>query len=209
MKGNVPHTTQLMHVSVCDHQQQSVSVCLIERIDGVFNVSVSTINDFQRRGYASRCVEDAVRWWANSPHVKKHDLNWWARSDNQPSIKLACRNGFTHAEDNDGWSHFVLTANSWTRDKQGDLTDCAYDALTIIECESCKKTRDRVVRFEYALHDQAIEAWNTRAERTCKWTQWDQHSDEYFSTECGREFQWATPYDLPNHCPGCGAKVVE
>lgn len=46
-------------------------------------------------------------------------------------------------------------------------------------------------------------------ERTCKWTQWDQHSDEYFSTECGREFQWATPYDLPDHCPGCGAKVVE
>lgn len=51
-------------------------------------------------------------------------------------------------------------------------------------------------------------AWESRKPGICHWYQWDQHSDEYFSTDCDREFQWATPYDLPNRCPGCGKPVV-
>lgn len=73
-----------------------------------------------------------------------------------------------------------------------------------VACSECLADR----HLGKLTENEAIEAWNTRAERTCKWTQWEQHSDQYFSTECGREFQWATPYDLPNYCPGCGAKLV-
>lgn len=93
------------------------------------------------------------------------------------------------------------------------LTDCAYDALTIIECELCEKTRDCIVRVECALHDQAIEVWNTRAERTC-------HPVEKFSedspfpvmvcSECGRPLHYDEfrEMDYQPYC-GCGAKVVE
>lgn len=108
---------------------------------------------------------------------------------------------------------------------QPKLTDCIYDALTIIECESCKKTRDRTVCVEHALHDQAIKSWNTRAERTCKILgDWKSVSNTQeikpnICSSCGYDFGLSrrdhVPFeieslqDIPNYCPHCGAKVAE
>jgi RNA polymerase subunit RPABC4/transcription elongation factor Spt4 len=87
--------------------------------------------------------------------------------------------------------------------EQPKLTDCAYDALTIIECESCKKTRDRVVRLEYALHDQAIEAWNTRAERTCT-PKYERDSQGYMTLVC--DMCHKPIDDTDSFCSNCGDK---
>lgn len=54
---------------------------------------------------------------------------------------------------------------------------------------------------------QAIEAWNTRAERTCH-TTWDIELTgrlRFKCSECG-----AVSLDVaPRYCPACGARVVE
>ena len=53
---------------------------------------------------------------------------------------------------------------------------------------------------------EAIAAWNTRAERTCKDVyEWDGRHEFGKCSECGE--QWGVSY--PNYCPNCGAKVVE
>ena len=62
---------------------------------------------------------------------------------------------------------------------------------------------------------EAIAAWNSRAERTCKWEL--EHSgtlyDKWRCSKCGylhvesRTDGGATDFD-PNFCPNCGSKVV-
>ena len=62
----------------------------------------------------------------------------------------------------------------------------------------------------YSCTDQAeaIEAWNTRAERTCKMVQIAPTISEGIMqcSECGVYLN--EPADV-NYCPKCGAKVVE
>ena len=64
--------------------------------------------------------------------------------------------------------------------------------------------------------DKAIEAWNTRAERTCRMThEWVRpceedgcdrlHVVQWTCSECEFDFEGARP----NYCPNCGAKVVD
>lgn len=53
--------------------------------------------------------------------------------------------------------------------------------------------------------EDAIAAWNTRAERTCRWA-YEELSCSY-GTECGGRLTWE-PYGAPEFCPRCGAKVV-
>lgn len=66
-------------------------------------------------------------------------------------------------------------------------------------------------------HDEAVAAWNSRAERTCNMeTDHDEleviaysHEDTwaYKCSVCG----WSFRYDRgikPNYCPNCGCKVV-
>lgn len=54
-----------------------------------------------------------------------------------------------------------------------------------------------------------IEAWNRRAERTCKWTPADYITEgDWWNTECGESITWE-PDGVPNYCPNCGAKVVD
>lgn len=51
---------------------------------------------------------------------------------------------------------------------------------------------------------EAIEAWNTRRERTCKRESYfNGYNLTHVCTDCGylSEYQW-------NYCPNCGAKVV-
>jgi hypothetical protein len=59
---------------------------------------------------------------------------------------------------------------------------------------------------------EAIAAWNTRAERTCKqeeqgWGTEGDHARVWLT--CGHDCMVPTVQDLPNYCPNCGAKVVD
>lgn len=52
---------------------------------------------------------------------------------------------------------------------------------------------------------KTIEAWNTRAERTCK----QLRIFNLIKRECdGEHYQWHGD-EMPNYCPNCGAKVVD
>ena len=82
-----------------------------------------------------------------------------------------------------------------------------------VECSSCGC--DGPARETEA---EAIEAWNTRAERTCHkelMTTEDYAGTEVYCfecSECGEFLSYPDCYGLydgPNYCPNCGAKVVE
>ena len=63
-----------------------------------------------------------------------------------------------------------------------------------VACETCGAHTDE---FEGETEAEAVEAWNTRAERTCRY-------DDGWCSECEHflhiGFNW---------CPWCGAKVVK
>lgn len=59
-----------------------------------------------------------------------------------------------------------------------------------------------VIGMELRISEQA---WNTRAERTCKWT--PEYDGEFYATECGAKVFWEG--ETPPKCMYCGAKVVE
>lgn len=61
----------------------------------------------------------------------------------------------------------------------------------------------------YETEAEAIEAWNTRAERTCHEVLVDKHWRG--CSECS--YKWEFMYGIgkcerPNYCPDCGARVV-
>lgn len=53
---------------------------------------------------------------------------------------------------------------------------------------------------------EAVAAWNTRTERTCRKVIPDEMEGYVFCSECGAEIG---EYGYPNYCHNCGAKVVE
>lgn len=53
----------------------------------------------------------------------------------------------------------------------------------------------------------AIEAWNTRAERTCRFLN-DGRGILWCDAE-GCDYEMDDYLTIPNYCPNCGAKVVE
>ena len=81
----------------------------------------------------------------------------------------------------------------------------------LIECDDCKEYGHGayvVARTEA----EAIEAWNTRAERTCENIGYYIDSTRFKCSECGYNgwTKWAKDGEdrIPNYCPNCGAKVV-
>ena len=62
--------------------------------------------------------------------------------------------------------------------------------------------------MEFHTRDQAVMAWNTRAERTCEVTEYNDcgpHAEDCtIVLTCGHR----TLGYIPNYCPSCGAKVV-
>ena len=67
----------------------------------------------------------------------------------------------------------------------------------------------------FSTEAEAIEAWNTRAERTCQMTEifcGTASGIEWVCSECGSTCFVSEPLDTdeqPRYCPNCGAKVVE
>ena len=70
----------------------------------------------------------------------------------------------------------------------------------------------------YYTEAEAIAAWNSRAERTCKMEptfinpQAFENVQEFTCTACWRFAiveQLGDDEDRPNYCPNCGAKVVD
>ena len=84
-----------------------------------------------------------------------------------------------------------------------------------VECLSCGACGSGFTEAEKpveSLEALAADAWNRRAERTCRMSKvfvygaYKEYPDEcYECTECGY-----TPEDEnPSYCPNCGAKVVD
>lgn len=89
-----------------------------------------------------------------------------------------------------------------------------------LRCHECGLNISRSEATEKEALHEAIEAWNTRAERTCKP---DVFMDEQITEsiqrwlgecECGAILgegtdEYRVSLCFPNYCPCCGAKVVE
>ena len=79
---------------------------------------------------------------------------------------------------------------------------------SMVRCAECGVIVDRYEKTPYAAEDRAIEAWNTRAERTCRMVKPDWGGPkcrDKVCSECGVLFQtWGEKY-----CSHCGAKVVK
>lgn len=80
----------------------------------------------------------------------------------------------------------------------------------VVKCEDCGISLSRTdVTMELAL-EACIEAWNTRAERTCK-MELNQLAGMYQCSECGEysvTAAWQKKQGHLNWCAKCGAKVV-
>ena len=73
----------------------------------------------------------------------------------------------------------------------------------------CKKCHAAMPRL--TTKAEAIAAWNSRAERTCKqeergWGTEGDHARVWLT--CGHDCMVPTVQDLPNYCPICGARTV-
>lgn len=84
-------------------------------------------------------------------------------------------------------------------DELGWLVACAHCHATACDC---------------AIKADAVEAWNTRAERTCHVESMHGYTDPFASTRYSVGLSCHTLEDWPDReppefCPWCGAKVVE
>ena len=93
----------------------------------------------------------------------------------------------------------------------GEAEACMYvftDGAWVV-CPTC-----HISTADYSTKDEAINAWNTRAERTC--TLDGSHSINYGYAPVGTVWEWDLSCghhiemdDCPDYCPYCGAKVVD
>lgn len=85
-----------------------------------------------------------------------------------------------------------------------------YGARYGVYCDEC----DARVGGLFNTEAEAIAAWNSRVERTCKVAACYSPSDLnaeaewYFAFSCGCELYWDEPIP-PNYCPNCGAHVIK
>ena len=86
-----------------------------------------------------------------------------------------------------------------------------------VECENDNCPPQPTVDWHYWTAEEAAEAWNTRAERTCRAIPHDNLNESEgmgdaweICSECGAVLAVITDNQPPpNYCPDCGAKVVE
>lgn len=101
----------------------------------------------------------------------------------------------------------------------GEADEYEGDYGNGIYCMMCGAMVGEPIHLEYRTTKrvsiaEAIAAWNTRAERTCKVaasyspSDMNEQAEWYFAFTCGCELYWDES-EPPNYCPNCGAKVVE
>lgn len=95
-------------------------------------------------------------------------------------------------------------------DDRGIHTD--DDGKWTVECEHWGCMAECGCSF-YTIEAEAIEAWNTRAERTCRNANTDGYRFRFECCECGYAtlvYNCAARLDeLPKYCPNCGARRVD
>lgn len=74
-----------------------------------------------------------------------------------------------------------------------------------VRCASCKARTWSC----YETKEQAAQAWNTRAERTCHLERIPYEPGEYEGMRCSVCKTVDLEMGVGPYCPGCGAKVVE
>ena len=111
-----------------------------------------------------------------------------------------------------------------TRYIAGVETFDTHDSVSVeVGCENdwCLGRLDE--RITFSSVDSAIEAWNTRHERTCRDVTGEGNIQAFTCSECGcwvaYDEYWETgiyvqtegqPVHIhPSYCPNCGAKVVD
>ena len=67
-----------------------------------------------------------------------------------------------------------------------------------IMCSVCHSRGD-----VYDTEAEAVEAWNSRAERTCRFLPFVDGKGDGVCSECE-----SLMYDTDNYCPNCGARVI-
>ena len=72
-----------------------------------------------------------------------------------------------------------------------------------LRCDECGLNISRTAATEKEALYEAVDAWNTRAERTCKPMPGYAHIFECSVCGC------IDDDGIPNYCPSCEAKVVE
>lgn len=75
-----------------------------------------------------------------------------------------------------------------------------------LRCRECGLNISRSAATEKEALYEAIKAWNSRAERTCK-LKWERDSQGYLTLVC--DMCHKPIDDTDNFCSNCGAKVVE
>lgn len=86
----------------------------------------------------------------------------------------------------------------------------------IVECDSHYCACQPTAHDSYQTKEEAVEAWNTRAERTCR-NVYDETkmlacSNGFECSNCGEKVEDCEGYHVKgiwNYCPNCGSKVVE
>lgn len=83
----------------------------------------------------------------------------------------------------------------------GGEAEIAYSRNYYVWCDKCETRGDW-----YSTEAEAIKAWNTRAERTCRISM-----DDYGICECDKcgWYDYWNSLKAPNYCPVCGAEVVD
>lgn len=92
----------------------------------------------------------------------------------------------------------------------------ADEEWAYVTCNCGVRTRNYHGDTDKEVSRKAADAWNTRAERTCKPLGTIRYDYEggyagfEYETELSCGHKWRDAYgDYPNYCPSCGAKVVE
>ena len=67
--------------------------------DGIGEIAVGVRKYYRHKGYASREVENLLRWYNKNKQIKK--LSWCVNKNNKRSVALARKFGFFRDESND------------------------------------------------------------------------------------------------------------
>lgn len=93
----------------------------------------------------------------------------------------------------------------------GEADEYEGDYGNGIYCMMCGAMVGEPIHLEYRTTkrvsiDEAIDAWNTRSERTCRMETEESCQNWNSCSECDADYYTDQPI---NYCPNCGARVIE